>query len=168
MKLYKLTDKNDQTHGGCQWGPGVTHETSGEGELCGPGWTHWYTDPLLAVFLNPIHGDFDLAIAHLWEGEGEPEKFDHGLKVGCKRATSIKRIELPQVTQTQRIAFGILTSLEVNQDPSYSTWARRWLTGEDRSRKAAWAAAEAARAAAEAAAEAEIDLIAIANKAMEY
>jgi len=34
-------------------------------------------------------------------------------------------------------------------------WARRWLSGEDRSRAAAWAAADAARAAERAAAAAE-------------
>ena len=37
MKLYKLTDKNDQTHAGCQWGENVTVETSGKGDLCDRG-----------------------------------------------------------------------------------------------------------------------------------
>lgn len=40
MKLYKLTDSHGRTYNDTQWGPGVTHEASGEGELCGPGWLH--------------------------------------------------------------------------------------------------------------------------------
>ena len=98
MKLYKLTDENDQTFGGCQWGENVTIKTSGTGELCGPGWTHWYTHPLLAVFLNPIHGYFDLKTAHLWEGKGTIGKTDCKLKVGCTSGTTLKRIPLPIVT----------------------------------------------------------------------
>ena len=58
MKTYHLTDEHDRTYGGCQWGENVIHPTSGEGSLCGPGWTHWTADPLLAVFLNPIQGEY--------------------------------------------------------------------------------------------------------------
>jgi hypothetical protein len=141
MKLYKLTDKNDRTHGGCQWGENVTIETSGEGDLCGPGWTHWYLHPLLAVFLNPIHGDFNLKTAHLWEGRGKPEKFDYGLKVGCRKATTIKRINLPKPTTTQRVAFGILAALEVYHEPSFVAWAKDWLANKNRNARAAEAAA---------------------------
>ncbi len=178
--FYKLTDANDQTYGGCQWGENITHETSGGGELCGPGWTHWYTHPLLAVMLNPIHGNFDLTKAHLWESPEDQvaEKTDRGLKVGCAKGTTAQRIPLPEVTLTQKIAFGILCSLAVYRDQKYVEWANSWFSGFDRSREtaeAAWAAAEAAwaaeaaaRAWAEAAAEAwKIDLIALAEKAMQ-
>ena len=67
MMLYKLTDENDRTYNDTQWGEGVTHETSGEGKLCGEGWIHAYIDPLLAVFLNPIHACF--TNPHMWEAE---------------------------------------------------------------------------------------------------
>ncbi|KKL58315.1 hypothetical protein LCGC14_2226540, partial [marine sediment metagenome] len=56
--LYKLTDSNDQTYGKTQWGPGIEHAASGKGPLCTEGWLHAYTDPLLAVLLNPIHGNY--------------------------------------------------------------------------------------------------------------
>lgn len=29
---YKLTDAHDRTHGGCQWGDGVTHTAPGGGQ----------------------------------------------------------------------------------------------------------------------------------------
>ena len=174
-KFYKLTDANDQTQGGCQWGENVSYETSGTGDLCGPGWTHWYTHPLLAVMLNSIHGNFDLSTAHLWESPEDQvaEKTDRGLKVGCTKGTTARRIPLPEVTLTQKIAFGILCSLEVHKEHNYVTWAENWLSGLDRSRDAAAWAARAARAAVrEEAEEAEeeakpLDLISIAEKAMQ-
>jgi hypothetical protein len=160
-KYYKLTDENDRTHGDCQWGENVTYETDGKGDLCGPGWTHWYTHPLLAVLLNPSHGRFDLTTAHLWESPENQvaEKFDCGLKVGCKRGTTARRIPLPEVTLIQKIAFGILCSLAVYKEQSYVTWAESWLSGEDRSAnraaatRAAWTAEAEARAAEARAAE---------------
>ena len=144
MKLYKLTDEHDQTYGGCQWGPGVTVETSGKGGLCGPGFTHWYTHPLLAALLNPVHGRFNLDTAHLWEGEGEPVKTDYGLKVGCTKATTLRRVDLPKATTAQRVRFGILCAMAVYTSVEWRAWAEGWLSGADRSKEAAWA--EAARA----------------------
>jgi hypothetical protein len=145
MKLYKLTDQNDQTHGGTQWGEGVTHRGTGVGELCGPGYIHAYTDPLLAVLLNPLHGNFDLTDAHLWEGAGVVAKNDHGLKVGCVEFTTARRVPLPVVSAVQKVAFGILCALEVYSEPGYVAWARGWLDGSDRS----YAAADAYAAAAD-------------------
>ena len=67
MKLYKLTDGDGQTMSGTQWGPGVSHSGTGEGELCGPGWIHAYEHPLIAVLLNPIHAN--IQNPRLWEAE---------------------------------------------------------------------------------------------------
>jgi len=147
MKLYKLTDRNDQTRNNCQWGEGVTVETSGDGELCSAGFTHWYTSPLLAVLLNPIHGNYYLKTAHLWAGEGEVIKDNHGLKVGCKKATTLCRISLPEVTLEQKIASGILCAKEVYDVKAWNNWADKWLSGEDRSRESARVAEFAAEAA---------------------
>ena len=167
MKLYKLTDQHDQTYGGCQWGEGVTIKTNGEGGLCGPGFTHWYTDPLLAVLLNPIHGNYNLETAHLWEGEGEVVKTNHGLKAGCTAATTLRRIPLPVVTLEQKVRFGILCAMEVYQCEDFTAWANAWLSGLDRSEASAEAAAAAARAAGASARAAaglgELDLIALAE-----
>jgi len=144
MKLYKLTDEHDRTYGGCQWGENVTHKTSGEGGLCGPGFTHWYTHPLLAVWLNPIHAGFNLETAHLWEGEGEVVKTDRSLKVGCTRATTIKRVPLPRMTPNQLARAAILTAKQIYHEEEWNKWADRWLSGEDRSAEAAHAADSAA------------------------
>ena len=144
MKLFKLTDSNGQTYGGIQWGEGVTHEGTGEGELCGPGWIHAYTDPVLAVMLNPIHAEF--TNPRLWEAEGEVSKTDFGLKVGCRRLTTVRELQLPEVSIEQRIRFGILCAklVMVNDTTGWNLWADRWLNGTDRTARAATRAAHAA------------------------
>jgi hypothetical protein len=157
MPIYKITDAEDKSYGGCRWGENVTHTADGEGELCTEHWIHAYTDPLLAVMMNPVHGDYALASAHLWECEGVVGK-DDGTKLGCTSLTTLKRIELPAVTTEQRLRFGILCAREVCHENSFIAWSDAWLSGRDRSEAAAWAAAEAwaawaaeaARAAAEA------------------
>ena len=180
-RLYKLTDRKHQTKNATQWGENVTHEASGKGNLCGPGWLHAYTDPLLAVLLNPIHASLSDPV--LWEAKGKVGKTDHGLKVGCVKLTTLRIIPLPEITTEQRVRFAIFCALEVCQEPAFVKWAENWLSGKDRSKKAAEAAAQAAaraavravRVAAQAAARAavraaegggKVDLIAFARRAV--
>ena len=107
MKLYKLTDKNGKTRAGkhneCQWAEGVTHSGTGDGELCGPGYIHAYEDPLLAVFLNPIHANFSKP--RMFECEGEIALRDGQLKCGCVSLTAVREIPCPTVTTEQRVKF---------------------------------------------------------------
>jgi hypothetical protein len=146
MKLYKLTNKTHQTYNNTQWGEGVTHETNGEGELCGAGWLHAYLDPYLAVLLNPIHGAIRNPV--LWEAEGEGEfKSEHQLKVGVTKLTTIRQIPLPKITFEERIHFAILCVKKVYSDIAWNLWADKWLSGEDRSKNSASDAAYAAYAA---------------------
>jgi hypothetical protein len=148
--LYKLTDENDRTRGDTQWGEGIEVVTSGEGELCGPGFTPAYAHPLLAVLLNPVHADFKNP--RLWLSDGDVAKNEHGLKVGCTRLKTIRRLELPTVTLIQRVAFGVLAAREVCLVPHWLAWADGWLSGRNRSGSAAAnAAANAAYAATRAA-----------------
>ncbi len=142
IKLYKLTDSCGKTRGGTQWGPGVSHSGTGEGELCGPGWIHAYEHPLVAVLMNPIHANFKNP--RLWEAEGEVGLRDGQIKCGCKTLTTIREIPLPAITTEMRVRFAILCAKEVCADLSWNAWADRWLSGEDRSEAASGAAAEAA------------------------
>ena len=146
IKLYKLTDSCGKTWGGTQWGPGVSHSGTGEGELCGPGWIHAYEHPLIAVLMNPIHADFKNP--RLWEAEGEVGLRDGQIKCGCKTLATVREIPLPSITSEMRVRFAILCAKEVYACLSWNAWADRWLSGGDRSEAAAWAAAEAAWAAA--------------------
>jgi hypothetical protein len=145
-KLYKLTDVDRYTRNNTKWGKNVTHTTDGSGELCGPGWLHAYTDPLLAVLLNPIHCGYSRF--RLWEAEGEIGKNDKGLKVGTRSLTTIREIPIPKITTKQKIRFAILCAMAVYKDQTWTDWANNWLSGKDRSAATAVVAAEAAEAAA--------------------
>lgn len=167
--LYKLTTPEHTTLNNTLWGENVEHTASGIGELCSTAFLHAYTHPLLAVLLNPIHADISSPV--LWECDGNVIKNDRGLKVGCDRLKTIRIIPLPEITIAQKIAFGILCAKEVTTDTKWHEWANKWLSGEDRTTKAAYAAcADFAAAAARRAADraAPIDLIAIAEKAMTF
>ena len=176
--VYKLTNRDMTTHGGFRWELGKQATAPGEGELCGPGWLHCYSDPLLAVFLNPIHAN--IKNPRLFRAEaGGKSKHDHGLKSGYTKMTLIEEIPMPDITTEQRVRFAILCTMKIYHDPAYVSWAEGWLSGKDRSVAAAEAAAQAtawaaraswaARAAAEAAeiaeAAAHLDLVAIAREA---
>lgn len=183
MKLYKLTDSKSQTYNKTQWGEGVSHTAAGKGDLCGPGWIHAYTSPLLAVLLNPIHGNFEAETMQLWECEAKISKNDNGLKVGCASLKTIKRIKVPEFTQNQKTYFAILCAKKSYKDQNWNIWADAWICGKNRNRdaaRAAWAAASdaamaasdaawAAALAADRAADAgSIDLISIAEKAQAF
>ena len=151
--LYKLTDSCGKTHNGTQWGPGISHSGTGEGELCGPGWIHAYEHPLVAVLMNPIHANFPNP--RLWEAEGEIAIRDGQLKCGCKTLTTVREIPLPKITTEMRVRFAILCAREAATADAawkeWEAWTDRWLSGGDRSGASADAAATAAGAAAEAA-----------------
>jgi len=134
---YKLTDERDRSF--CdfhfQWGPHVTCETNGMGPLGASGWTHWYTHPLLAVLLNPIYGIMDQRTVHLWKGRCKGNVWRHyGLIVGCTRGTTLRRIEVPVLTQQNRVRFAIGCAWQVWPDGRWRRWAARWLSGKDRSK----------------------------------
>ena len=168
MKLIKLTDRRGQTYGDTQWGENVTHRVEWSGNFCQPGVIHCYRDLTLALFLNPIHGNFDPVRA--WEAEGEILASDNGLKEGVAELTTIREITplvLPTIEQC--VKFGIYGALAVYHEAQFVAWANDWLSGKDRSREAAAATATAAAAVAAKSAVAKtinFDLVAIAAKAM--
>ena len=138
-KYYKLTDANMRTHNEFQWELGKWAEASGEGELCGSGWIHCYHHPLLAVLLNPIHANFKTL--RLFEAEVSGKSLDdHGLKIGWQKVRLLEEISIPKITKEQKIRFGIFCALRVYKEKSFVAWAKRWLSGKDISKSAAWVA----------------------------
>ena len=151
MKKYKLTTQDLRTRN-TQWViREYQPELSGEGELCGSGWYHYYHDPLLAVMFNPAHADIENPRCFEVEAQGK-HLDDNGIKGGCTKMRLMLEIDLPAVTTTQRIAFGVLCAKEVYKNRVWNEWADNWLNGKDRSAHAAYAATYAADAAAYAAA----------------
>jgi hypothetical protein len=156
---YKLTTQEGKTKNNTQWGENVTHEATGDikQDLCSDAWIHAYTHPLLAALMNPVLSNIENPIH--WEGKGEGEAKFEPLKCGFRKFTTLRQIPLPEVTDVQKIAFGILCAKEVYKDSSWNQWADKWLSGEDRTKSSAYAAYAAADvvayyAAADAAADA--------------
>lgn len=105
MICYKLTDANLCTHGGYQWTLGEKRSTDGRGDLCGPGFLHFYLDPLLAVMLDPIHANIGGAARLFRAKAGGTIRHDRGLKAGAASLTLLEEMPLPVVTTAQRVAF---------------------------------------------------------------
>ena len=151
MKYYKLTNQKNETANNTVWGDGVTHVATGAGRrLCSDAVIHVYAHPLLAVLFNPLHAAIDNP--KLWGCETSEPVNQDGLKIGVKSCTTIKEIPLPIITTEQKVKFAILCAKEVYKDEVWNTWADKWLSGEDRTVKAAGAAVVAVDAAARAAA----------------
>ena len=131
MKRYKLTEKNMMTgltYTPIRWEIGKEQEASGQGGLCGSGWIHVYTNPVLAVMLNPIHADFINPRIFECECEGK-SKTDHGLKEGWTKVTLTKELPLPEITIEQGIKFAILCTKKVYTDSAWIRWAEDWVSG---------------------------------------
>lgn len=170
MKKYKLTNQDLTTHNGFKWEIGkFAPELEGAGDLCSNKWYHYYHDPLLAVLLNPAHANINNPRGWIVDALGK-HKDDNGIKGGCTKMRLVKEIELPIVSKEQRVAFAILCAKEVYKDKEWNLWADNWLSGEDRTADASYAAYSASYAAyaAYAADWTYEKLLSIAKKAMKY
>ena len=148
---YKLTDLEMKTHKGFQWELGKWYETTGEGKFCSPGWFHFYSDPLVGLFMNPIHAN--IKNPRLFRAEVEGNFIDdNGLKCGYSRARLIEELPVPQISPVQRVRFAILCAKEVYKEKEWNEWADNWLLGKDRTEESA-TITESAAIAAESAAE---------------
>ena len=137
----KLTDENGCTFNGTQWGAGVTHSAAeADGPLCSESWIHYYRHPLLAAFMNPVHGGFKQPT--LWSVKVTgATKHDGQLKSGAKSVTTLQKIDLPLITTEQRVEIAIRCALLQYKEPTFVSWAEDWVSGKDRSAVAAAAAA---------------------------
>ena len=148
MKIaYKLTDSEMRTHNEFQWELGKWYETTGEGKLCSPGWLHFYSDPLVGLFMNPAH--MDIRNPRLFRAEVKGNFIDdNGLKCGYTKARLVEELPLPQISPVQWIRFAIFCAKEVYKGEEWNKWANNWLSGKDRTEESA-ASAESAVSAAE-------------------
>jgi hypothetical protein len=146
----KLMNPDGTTRNNTLWSDGTQHEANltEQFTLCSAGCIHFYEDELLAVLMNPAHGNFRNPIARRFEPEDEI--VTDGTKSGCRAGTTHELVELPDITTNQQIRFGILCALQVYHDDGFVNWANHWLDKSDRS-ISAYAAADAAAADANAA-----------------
>ena len=141
MKIaYKLTDSGMRTCYEFQWELGKWYETTGKGKLCSPGWLHFYSDPLVGLFMNPIYANIPNPRLFRAEVEG---KFldDNGLNCGYTKARLVEELPVPQISPVQRVRFAILCAKKVYKGKEWNKWANNWLSGKDRTEKSAASAA---------------------------
>jgi hypothetical protein len=155
---YKLVSQDYRTRIGeeneTRWMPHATITAQGlEAAPCTDGVIHSYRSPVLAAFANPIHARISKPRCLVIE---VPEVLgSDGLKQWSSSATwRGDEVSLPTLTTTHRVEIAIHCVLRVYKEDPWATWARRWLAGDDRTDKAAWAAARTASWAAALAAEA--------------
>ena len=138
MKIaYKLTDSKMRTYKGFQWEIGKWYETTGKGKFCSSNWLHFYSDPLVGLFMNPNHANIENPRLFRAEVEG---KFldDHGLKCGYTKARLVEELPVPQISPVQRVRFAIFCVKEVYKGKKWNEWANNWLSGKDRTMMKAW------------------------------
>ena len=134
--VYKLTDSEMRTFTGFQWELGKWYKTTGKGKFYSPGWLHFYSDPLVGLFLNPIH--VNIRNPRLFRAEVKGKGLnDHGLKCGYSRARLIEELPVPQISFVQRVRFAILCAKKVYKEKEWNEWADNWLSGKDRTKESA-------------------------------
>ena len=122
--MYKLTSEDMKTFAGTEWTVGEWKETSGEGEMCGPGWLHCYEDPRMAVIFNPIHAVF--LKPRLWEIEVAGKHTTDGLKHATTKQRLVREIELPEIPVDTRVRLAIACVKEVCTDETWLQWAENY------------------------------------------
>jgi len=126
-----------RTHRGFQWELGKWYETTGRWSLCSPGWLHFYNNPLVGLFLNPVHAN--IKNPRLFRAEVKGRSLDdHGLVYGYTKARLVEELPVPQISLVQRVRFAIFCVKEVYKAKKWNKWADNWLSGKDRTIDAAW------------------------------
>ena len=155
MLAYKLITQDRKTRGGCPnettWPIGEWREATGNllQGLCSDAYIHCYSDPYLAMFLNPIHTNITDPIVCEVEVDGECTH-DGQIKSGYRSMRVVRDLDIPAPTMEQYVEFAIRCAMSLpGSAPEFVQWATDWLTGKDRSAAAAAdAAAHAAYVAA--------------------
>lgn len=148
---YKLTNSDMTTRNEFKWELAKEYKIDKkligpDKELCSNSWFHVYNSPLVAVLLNPIHAN--IRNPRLFECECSGYcKLDKGLKIGFTKVKFIREIEMPEITISQKIAFGILCTKQVYLEPKWNKWADDWLNNVDRGYCCCRAAVRAAASA---------------------
>ena len=163
IKVYKLTDVDGYTRRGMSnetlWSEGSVVEATGTGGLCTPGLVHAYRYPELGLAMNPIHAN--LREPRVWLCEGVIRE-DDGTKLGCRRLRCLYEMKVDHqlLSIDGLIRWSIYMAklvVDGGTAPEWDEWADGWLSGQDRSERAARAAQVAAGAVVEAARAAAVE-----------
>ena len=143
--MYKLLSQELTSHGDMKWEIGKINEAVEKGNtLCSREVLHCYENPEIAIIMNSCHAR--IKNPRLFRIATSPIIASDGLKMGTKQQMLLEEIELPVLSITTKIAFGILCALEMYKEKHFVIWAKDWLSGKNRTKEAAAYAAYAAAA----------------------
>ena len=154
MTVYKLVTQDMKSGiGKMKWELGVKNEVEGELRMCDHG-IHVYSHPMVAVLMNNAHCNIQEPI--LLECTTRCKPMGDATKWVVRSVTPKRKVDVPEMTIEHRVATGILCAMEVYKKKGWVKWAKRWLSGNDRTAAdaaayVAYAYADAANAAADAA-----------------
>ncbi len=136
--LCKLVSQHLTSFGGFPWVVGKWMETKGTGQICGPGWLHYYSHPLVSEIMNSIHENYPKK-AKLFLVEAGDTRIDEWSKCATTRLRLTTEIERPMITSNQRIRCGIylIQCFGIDTMPEWDDWADGWISASDRSEDSA-------------------------------
>jgi len=120
-----------RTYRGFQWELGKWYKKTEEEILCSPDWLHFYSDPLVGLFLNPIHADIKNPRLFRVEVKGKGLD-DNETKYGYSHVRLIEELLVPQISPVQRVRFAILCAKKVYKGKEWNEWANKWLSKKNR------------------------------------
>ena len=146
-RVYKITDRHNQTRRGTQWGEGVRHTSN---DLFGDSnfsmeamYLYSFRTAELATLFAPVHLEhFDGF--RLWEAKGEIKEID-STTAKCDSIQTIREIPFPKIDVFTRIVFCLFITLKIFKNDVWRAWALSLLLNNDGTQHR-W---EAAKSAAE-------------------
>jgi len=139
-KRYKLIEREAvKTENGGEkeekfdWKLKKWKEVEGDKEFFGvfsEGWLHCYSDPLIAILLNPINEN--IQNPRIFEVEVDGKEAYNNMKYAYKKMRLIKEVNVPKITLEQKVKFAVLCALEVCTDNKFTSWAKDWYGGKKR------------------------------------
>lgn len=121
---YLVTDSENKTFGNVLWSENVVNEENNNPNKL----FSIYEDPIVAHMLNPAYDGYKNP--SIWIVEGEKE-FTFGFRHESKKLKAIKKVELSEPTDQERIAFAILCSIHLVSNPIFQEWSKNYLKSED-------------------------------------
>jgi hypothetical protein len=117
---YLVTDQNNQSWRGVQWGPNVTNEEQNPNHFFGA-----YADLETALFMYPFHDD--IPTPKFWKAEGTP--VSNYYRPEFNKLTTTESMTPAMPTAQQRRVFAVLCSLCLVSNKVFRDWAKDWLLG---------------------------------------
>lgn len=128
--MYLITDGDDKTLNNVIWTENCTNE-----QYSNPNYLFSvYDDPVLALMMNAAYEGYKNP--HLWLVEGEKD-ISFGFRHECKKLKAIKKLNVDEPTDIQRISFAILCSIHLMKNQFYKIWAKNYLSGVNRTKETA-------------------------------